>query len=184
MFDLSNNLFKPGQSRFQNSFTSFAGTDITATITPQNGGKSLVLGELQTISYSVYRPTAPVFALGRIGAKGAVRGARTVAGSLIFTVFDRHVLYDLMKNMQPEGSAYQPMKADEIPPFDVTINFFNEIGQSAQMIIYGVHLISEGQTMSIEDMITESVMEFMALDVDTMIPNAHTEDTNYTITLD
>lgn len=186
MFDLAKNniLSTPGPSRYQNTFSSFAGTDITATITPQDGGKSLVLGELQTISYSVYRPTAPVFALGRIGAKGAVRGARTVAGSLIFTVFDRHVLYDLMKNMQDPNATYTPMKSDEIPPFDITINFLNEIGQSAQMIIYGVHLISEGQTMSIEDMITENVMEFMALDIDTMVPDAFPEDTNYTYTFD
>ncbi|UOE58085.1 virion structural protein [Cytobacillus oceanisediminis] len=165
-------------SRYQSTFNSFSGADIIAVITPQNGGKARVLGELQTISYSVFRPTAPVFALGRIGAKGAVRGARTVAGSLIFTVFDRHVLYDVMKDMQG-NSKYRPMKSDEIPAFDVTINFLNEYGQAAQMIIYGVHLMSEGQTMSIEDMITENVMEFIALDIDTMIPDAVKEHWDY-----
>ena len=54
-------------SRYQKTYTSFAGTDIVAVVTPE-GGKSVVLGQLQTISYSVYRPTAPVFALGQIAA--------------------------------------------------------------------------------------------------------------------
>lgn len=160
------------KSKYQRTFTSFSGTDIVAVITPQNGGKSRVLGELQTVTYSVFRPTSPVFALGRVGAKGAVRGARTVAGSLIFTVFDRHVLYDVMEDMKRKHSlAERPLKSDEIPPFDITINFLNEYGQSSQLVIYGVHLISEGQTMSVEDMITESTMEYIAMDVDSMIPD-------------
>ncbi|BCT30274.1 virion structural protein [Bacillus velezensis] len=154
------------KSKYQKTYTSFSGTDIIAVVTPKNG-PSRVLGELQTISYSVYRPTAPVFALGQIAAKGVVRGARTVAGSLIFTVFDRHVLYEIMKD---HGGGIN--KSDQLPAFDITINFLNEYGQSSQLIIYGVHLISEGQTMSIEDMITENTMEFIAIDIDTMEPDA------------
>ncbi|MES9681824.1 virion structural protein [Gottfriedia acidiceleris] len=163
---------KIAASRYQKTYTSFSGADITAVVTPV-GGKSIVLGELQTISYSVYRPTAPVFALGQIAAKGVVRGARTVAGSLIFTVFDRHVLYEIMSeyNMNNKGKC-QINKSDQLPPFDITINFLNEYGQSSRLVIYGVNLISEGQTMSIEDMITENTMEFIALDIDTMIPDA------------
>lgn len=160
-----------GNSKYSKTFTTFSGADIVAVITPQGGGKSIVLGELQTISYSVHRPTSPVFALGRVGAKGAVRGSRIVAGTLIFTVFDRHALYDLMNNTK-EGKRMnkRSLKSDEIPPFDVTVNFLNEYGESSQLIIYGVHLMSEGQTMSIEDMITENVMEYMALDIDSMEP--------------
>lgn len=153
-------------SKYKKTYTSFSGADILAVITPK-GGKSRVLGELQTISYSVYRPTAPVFALGQINAKGVVRGVRTVAGSLIFTVFDRHVLYEVMKD---HGGGIN--KGDELPAFDITINFLSEYGQSSQLVIYGVHLISEGQTMSIEDMITENTMEFIAMDIDTMEPNS------------
>lgn len=160
-------------SRYQKTYTSFSGADIVAVITPP-GGKSIVLGELQTISYSVFRPTAPVFALGQIAAKGVVRGARTVAGSLIFTVFDRHVLYEAMQEFNT-NHGLGINKSDELPGFDITINFLNESGQSSQLVIYGVHLMSEGQTMSIEDMITENTMEFMALDIDTMKPDAFDE---------
>lgn len=42
-------------------------------------------------------------------------------------------------------------------------------------MIYGVNLISEGQTMSVEDMITENTMEFIALDIETMKPDVFDE---------
>lgn len=157
------------KSKYEKTYNSFAGTDIVAVITPSSG-KSITLGELQTISYSVFRSTSPVFALGRINAKGVVRGARTIAGSLIFTVFDRHVLYQVMQEYDDIN------KSDEIPAFDVTINFMNEYGESSQLTLYGVHLMSEGQTMSVEDMITENTMEFIAMDIDTMTPDVHEDN--------
>lgn len=157
------------ESQYSNTFHSFSGADIIPVIKGEEG-KALVLGDIQTLSYSVYRPAAPVFALGRTGAKGVTRGARTIAGTMIFTVFDRHVLYEYMR-VQEETRGGVFNKSDEVPPFDITINFMNEYGHSSQMIIYGVHLMSEGQTMSIEDMITENTMEFIALDIDTMKPD-------------
>lgn len=182
------------QSKFQNTYTSFAGCDIVAVITPRNG-KPQVLGELQTLSYSVYRSTAPVHALGSPAAKGIVRGARTIAGSLIFTVFDRHVLYDIMREIHDDKLVIvaengvptqnrimnKPLKSDEIPGFDITVNFLNEYGQSSQLTLFGVHLISEGQTMSVEDMITENTMEFIALDIDLMKPDSVEEHSSYDI---
>lgn len=157
------------ESVTKQTFTTFSGADIIPVIKAEKG-KAMVLGDIQTLSYSVYRPAAPVFALGRIGAKGIVRGARTIAGTMIFTVFDRHSLYEFMKDQGTEHE-FDLKKSDEIPPFDITINFLNENGESAQLVLYGVHLMSEGQTMSIEDMITENTMEFIALDIDTMTPN-------------
>lgn len=177
-------------SRYHETFTSFAGSDIVAVITPK-GGKPKILGEIQTVSYSVYRPTAPVYALGQVNAKGIVRGARTIAGSLIFTVFDRHVMYDLIQEQQMSETTFNgiecpklnnsSIKGDELPPFDICINFLNEYGQSAQLVIYGVCLISEGQTMSIEDMITENTMEFIATDIDLMKPDSFTEPAPYSM---
>lgn len=170
---------KEGPSIYQGTYTSFAGTDIIACINLP-GQKPKVIGELQTISYSSYRPTQPVYALGQNNAKGVVRGARTIAGSLIFTVFDRHVLYDAIKEYNASRDvACGIYKADELPGFDVTVNFMNEYGQSARLVIYGVHLISEGQTMSIEDMITENTMEYVAMDIDLMTPDTAEEGWSY-----
>lgn len=168
--------------------TSFSGADIVATITPL-GGKPIVFGEIQTLSYSIYRPTTPVYTLGRINPKGVVRGQRTIAGSLIFTVFDRHVLksvvnaynFDTTATNMTLGNAStykftedeltemkKRMKTDEMPPFDINITFLNEYGNSATLNLYGVHILTEGQTMSIEDMITENTMQYLAMDIDLM----------------
>lgn len=168
------------KSRYSHTYTSFAGTDIVATFTPR-GGKPVVLGEIQTISYSTYRPTAPVTALGQAAPRGIVRGVRTIAGSMIFTVFDRHVLREVIDTVEEstngqDGDGYKgidDMKTDEIPPFDITISFMNEFGQSAKLVLFDVYVVSEGQTMSIEDMITENTMQFIAMDIELMKPNAY-----------
>lgn len=172
--------------------TSFSGADIVASITPI-GGKPIVFGEIQTISYSIFRQMTPVYSLGRINPKGVVRGPRTIAGTLIFTVFDRHVLKSVMDAYKVEAAktkvdgieysmfknyygfdevAIQDLKdygkTDELPPFDINISFLNEYGNSATLNIYGVHILTEGQTMSIEDMITENTMQYIAMDIDLM----------------
>lgn len=173
------------QTDYQKTLTSFSGADIMATITPV-GGKPIVFGEIQTLSYSIYRPTTPVYALGRINASGVVRGQRTIAGSLIFTVFDRHVLknvmdsYDVSTSKEYQDDYWTPfsedeliemkqnMKTDEMPPFDINITFLNEHGNAATLNLYGVHILTEGQTMSIEDMMTENTMQYIAMDIDLM----------------
>lgn len=161
--------------------TSFSGADAVATITPV-GGKPRVFGEIQTLTYSIYRPTTPVYALGRINPKGFVRGQRTIAGSVIFTVFDRHVLKSVMESYSSKNTDNKyykftsdelkemssNMKTDEMPPFDINITFMNEYGNSATLNLYGVHILTEGQTMSIEDMITENTMQYVAMDIDLM----------------
>jgi len=159
--------------------TSFSGADAVATITPL-GGKPLVFGTIQTLTYSIYRPMTPVYSLGRINPKGVVRGQRTIAGSLIFTVFDRHVLKSVMESFRKSDYNFskkeinemsENMKTDEMPPFDINITFMNEYGNSATLNLYGVHIITEGQTMSIEDMITENTMQYIAMDIDLMDNN-------------
>lgn len=168
------------------SNTSFSGADIVATFTPAHG-KPQVFAEIQTISYSIYRPMTPVYTLGRIGPKGMVRGQRMIAGSIIFTVFDRHALKklaDSYKFTQPTNNLMNVteddmvemenwMKTDEMPPFDINITFMNEMGSSSTMNIYGIHIISEGQTMSIEDMITENTLQYVAMDIDLMHQDAN-----------
>jgi len=168
---------------YRNTITSFSGTDIIATITPK-GGSPVVIGELQTISYSIYRPIQNVFALGKIGPRGVIKGHRTIAGTLIWTVFDRHIIRTLLSNYELKAnmanlSNYSCIRGDvgdffmdEMPPFDINITFLNEYGNSSTLNIYGVTVVSEGQTMSIEDMITENTMQYIAMDMDLMNPNS------------
>lgn len=165
--------FTESSYALQNTYTSFSGADAVVTILFKRG-TPVVLGECQTITYSTYRPTIPVTSLGRARTKGYSYGPRTIAGTIIFTVFDRHVLvaalHKAYENVGAVGMNYT-MKPDELPLFDLQVTFMNEYGQSAQLIINGVKLASEGQVMSSEDRITENTMQFLASDLQVMEPN-------------
>lgn len=180
------------QSVYSKTFTSFSGADIVATF---NG---TVVGELQAITYSVTREKAPIYVMGDPNPKSFSRGKRGIAGSLVFTVFDRDALTSLKTAadsvMHRQGlnrtatdpkavheisdteaqlkAAWQknstPKYSDEIPPFDITINFLNEYGQAAVMTIKGVEILNEGMGMSIDDITTEKACTFIARGLDEM----------------
>lgn len=170
--------------------TSYSGCDIRAIVSfydlnadPDKRVKFKVLGDLQTMTYSTHREKFPVRTLGRTSAKGYTRGPRTIGGTLIFTVFDKEVLSEmLVQNYQTDSAKadnYGFLKAvlvDQIPPFDISVSFVNEYGSVSRMVIYGVELVNEGQTMSIDDLITENVCSFVARHVEPMYsmrdPNA------------
>lgn len=73
-------------TRYSKTYTSYSGADIKATF------GNLVIGELQSITYSVTREKAPIFTLGDPNPRSFSRGKRGIAGSLVFTVFDRDAL--------------------------------------------------------------------------------------------
>jgi hypothetical protein len=130
-----------------------------------------ILGELQTISISSHREKFPVRALGATYAKSYTRGSRTIAGSMIFTVFDTNVLDQFLQAHPSDFDAHVGETSaliDQIPPFDITIAFANELGQVSRMAIYGVEFVNEGMTMSIEDMLLENVVQYIARDYDPM----------------
>ncbi len=138
------------------------------------------LAEIQTISISTYREKTPVRAIGSVGVKGYTRGPRTVAGSIIFTVFDRNVLFELMDISRFDADdQFQAAIKDQLPPLDLTIQFANEYGALSRMGLYGVEFVSEGQTISIEDILLEDVVQFVARDVDPMTPVLNKEGEPY-----
>lgn len=158
----------------RNGYTSFSGADTTVSVLFKYG-KPIVIGETQTITYSLYTQTTPVNNLGSNKPSGFVRGPRTIAGTIIFTVFDRHALigafhyaYDNYLNTKCLDKDYI---SDELPPFDLQVTFLNEYGQSAGLTIHDVRIVSEGQTMSIEDILTENTMQYMASDITLMEPD-------------
>ncbi len=133
-------------------------------------GAVKVLAELQTLSISVYRDKKEVRALGCVYPKGITRGPRLIAGSMVFTTFNKHVLDEIMKLHASEfdGTRYTTAIADQIPPLDVTIVFANEYGHLSRMAVYGLEIQSEGIVLSIEDIMTETTMQFLAKDFDPM----------------
>jgi hypothetical protein len=77
---------------YRKTYNSFSGVDIIATF----GGK--VVGELQGISYTVQREKAPIYNMGSADPRSFSRGKRGIAGSLVFSVFDRSALLETMRD--------------------------------------------------------------------------------------
>ena len=156
---------------FSRSNSSYSGTDCTVIV--QLNNKLIVLGNLETFSYSIFREKAPVRVLGRSHAKGYTAGGRTISGSMVFIVFDRAPLYDVIKEINyvrnPSDRSSSPIP-DQLPPLDLILLFNNEYGHSSVVRMYGVEFMQEGQVHSINDLYTENVMQFVARDIDTMIP--------------
>lgn len=73
-------------SEYTKTYTSFSGCDIVATF------GNTVIGELQAISYSISREVAPVYTMGSAEPRSFSRGKRGIAGTLVFTTFDRDAL--------------------------------------------------------------------------------------------
>ena len=135
-----------------------------------NKPPTVVLAEAQTLSITSFRDKAPVRSLGSVYPKGYSRGPRQIGGSLVFTVFDRDVLYDFLEAHPSDfdGNRSSSAVLDQLPPVDIIVSFASELGSVSRMAIYGVEFISSGQIMSIEDMITENVVEYVARDYDPM----------------
>ncbi len=136
---------------------------------------TVVLATLQTLSLQTFREKVAVRALGNSYCKGYTRGPRTIAGSMIFTLFNEHALAKLIRSMSSKASIYgerdaalSSLIADQLPPIDLTIVMANEYGQLAQMGIYGLEFVTDGLTMSVEDILTEEVVQFVARDCDVL----------------
>ena len=150
---------------------SFSGCDMVATLLVpdinDNTKKNVYsIGELQTISYSIHMERKAVRVIGNINAKDYVLGPRTIAGSLVFTVFNKHFAKDIINDINNKLDSDYAFLADELPPFDIIMSFANEYGLKAKLVIYGVRLINEGQVMSINDIYTENTYQFVATDIE------------------
>lgn len=172
------------QSYYSNAygkFNSFSGADIVAYLhIPQQPIKGVgiegpgsetdpvvgVLGNIQTISYSTFREVNPVRSLGKVYPNSYTRGPRTVAGTLVWTVLDQHVLAEALKWSYVDEYDPSTILVDQIPPFNIIITFNNEYGDVATMGIYGIRIVNEGATFSIDDMITEQTNTYVASDID------------------
>lgn len=78
-------------SEYTKTYTTFSGCDIVATFGSQ------VIGSLQAITYSVSREKAPVYTMGSAEPRSFSRGKRGIAGTMVFTVFDRDALITALK---------------------------------------------------------------------------------------
>lgn len=175
------------QQNFVGPTGSFSGSDIRVAFSmPAASGKAplvQLMNNVQTISYSIFREKSPVRALGFVGEKGRSRGARTIAGSIVFTVFDRHVIFDMLRKQSGDANTnsittenYSDLSyvmIDQMPPFDIIISFANEAGFVSEMVIFGVEFSAEGQVMSIDDLLTENTVQYTASHISLMRPGGY-----------
>ena len=151
-------------SNLNTFYKTFSGSDAVAfLIFPQS--KPILLGSLSTISHSVYREKKPVPLLGRINTGGYTRGMRSIAGTMVFTLVNQHLIEDL-KEQIPYLEAHGKLKADELPFFDIMVVCANEYGASSQLYIYGAEFYEDGQVISVHDIYIENTFSFVARDID------------------
>jgi hypothetical protein len=171
-------------SAYTRTYTSFSGVDIVAVI------DNIQIGEIQGISYSITREKAPVYTMGSADPRSFSRGKRGIAGSMVFILFDRHALTNVMQaslyvaktdenavrqsdfglapkpvdQTDPNAVAFlgTPQYADQIPPFDISLSGANELGQIMSMSIQGAEFLNEGSGISVDDIVNEMAFTYVA----------------------
>ncbi len=89
-----------------------------------------------------------------------IKVSNTWAGSMVFTVLDKDVLYEAAKLYNPYTT--NKYSYDDIPPFDIIINATNEYGQVAYKVISQVVLSHGGEVYSIDDIFLEQTQTYQA----------------------
>lgn len=98
---------------FTETYTTFSGADIVCTF------NNTPIGELAGITWSITREKAPVYTMGSPNPRSFSRGKRGIAGSLIFTVFDRPALYSMIYNASPRKQVeYYTRTSNALPGFN------------------------------------------------------------------
>ena len=144
-------------------YGAFSGGDMLVSIVFP-GSSPYAVGECSTLTYSTNREIGEVRTLGRISLKGYTRGQRIVAGTIVFTVFEQHLVNNLKERIR-YLHGIKGLLTDELPPFDIIITFGNEYGRQARLIIYGVVAYEDGKIFSAEDLFTENVWSYIARDI-------------------
>lgn len=146
---------------------------------------SMPIAEIQTLAWSIYREKNPIRTLGSVYPRDYVRGPRTIAGTMVFTLFDKSALHDLLvlglnpysTGTKADRDYYKDTTAliDQLPPLDFSIVGDNEYGKSMHMNLWGIDFMNDGGTFSIEDLYTETVIQYVARDIDLPRPSASRE---------
>ena len=93
---------------YAKSYSSYSGADIVASINRK------VFAELQGITYSISRAKAPIYTMGSAEPRSFSRGNRGIAGTLVFSVFDRDALMDaFQKDFEEKNIKVQKYAAND-----------------------------------------------------------------------
>lgn len=172
---------------------SYSGADCRAyAFFPDDPGNMVDLSSLATISISVHEAKSPVRRLGERGVRGYTKGIRTIAGSMVFLVIEDHPLWRLIDgnssgysstdwNRDSDRSVSrtnQRKLSTMIRPFNIMLVYQTEIikdislehakkftsNEKAFLMIEKIDILNEGLVTSVNDMVTEVQMQFVAQD--------------------
>lgn len=150
---------------------SFSGTDVKAVAETESS--VFALKSLATISFQVNEQKSPVRRLGRQHVVGFTRSIKTIAGTMVFVILNDHPLKELMpnnnltlrhKDVDPNTLPYH---ATNILPFNLRLKYKTEHSYElsyAELFIEGIEIISQSIVTSVNDMVTELVVQFLAKD--------------------
>ena len=135
----------------------------------------MAVKEIDTLTISSARSVYPVRALGSSEAKEITRGARTIAGSMIFVTGSADYFAkaaDLIRDYRemPKDSAFF---VDEVPEFSILIMASNEYGDMSSAFIKDVTISNWGTTFSKNDMYLESTYTYTAKEYYPLLPDGN-----------
>lgn len=155
---------------------SFTDVQVQAIVPFYNPSKNLPIGlpihGLNLLSLSTHRDHFPVTSLGHNGIQGYTSGHRTSAGSLGFTVLGEDPWAPVLRAYSEWRGYHQPLVwtgIDEVPPFDLSLLFVNQAGNSAAVLIRSIKITDTGRQLSTRDIQLTHIYAFMATRITTLI---------------
>ena len=162
---------------------SYSGSDCKVCI--GIGGITFPAVQMTNLSCSSYRAKSPVRALGLSTPKGYVSGSRTIAGSIVMNCGATHPFMKMLTSKSSDIGVPSDryIIPDQIPPFNMYIFFSSETYQppvsadgerpiltedgvpyvGSIMELFNVHLLTDSMVISVDDLILEITMNFVAL---------------------
>ena len=164
-------------------YNSFSGSDTNIyflmdfqdalDISPEEKAKHKYkpISEIQTLSISSARSVHPVRRLGESHVTEYTRGARTIAGSMVFALGEKDIFSDIAVRSKRERITDAPFFSDEMPSFAILITCINEYGHVAHAALTDVTLTNFGTTHSESNMYLESTYTYVARYYHPLIPD-------------
>jgi hypothetical protein len=163
------------RTKISGDTTTYTGVDLKllidcAAIGQPTSFKQLI--ECHTISVTSYRMKSTVRANGYTNPKGFARGGRTIAGTIILTEMGVDALLTFLQTVVVSDNSKdsQFTKTDQLPPFNITMVFANEEGFASARRIMGVEFLNDGTVYSVQDLLTERTISWMAADFTPLLP--------------
>lgn len=91
---------------YTRTYSSFSGCDIVASF----GTK--VIGTLKAITVSIQREKGPIYTMGNADPRSFSRGKRGIAGTLVFSVFDKDALLGALEEHIKENKMFYRIGGD------------------------------------------------------------------------